>query len=409
MPASSPGELAMIGLMLLASALLATPDDPPPSPADAATLAEYNGRRAKVANTAEAHWKLGLWCEEHGLKAEAEAEFTAVTRLDPKREAAWKRLGFKKHNGRWMSDAQITAGAEQTKANRRWGPALAKLHDRLHDRKIQQAARAELAAIQEPEAVPSIWHVFGTGGAGDQVVAVQLLGQVPTPSSSKLLAILAVFGKTEEVRRLAAETLRGRDPGEFAATMIALLRVPLNYEVRPVAGPGSRGVLFVEGEKVNLQRVYSAPATQFSEQAGNGFKYVLRGHGATLDPYFDAGQTNPVASIASRMLTEAASQRNQGEALKAAVAAEKQLEADIAAVESLNAAIRESNDRVRSVLVAVAGKDLGQDRQEWSRWLADQQGRTQEAPRSAPKRTIQEFVPLAYVPSFTNVFHYRPG
>src|SRR5579859_1188376 len=38
----------------------------------AANLAEYNERRAKSApNKAADQWKLALWCEEKGLKAEA--------------------------------------------------------------------------------------------------------------------------------------------------------------------------------------------------------------------------------------------------------------------------------------------------------------------------------------------------
>ena len=62
----------------------------------AATLAEYNGKRVGLANTADANWKLANWCLEKGLKAEAIAHFTAVTRLDPSREAAWRHLGCKK-------------------------------------------------------------------------------------------------------------------------------------------------------------------------------------------------------------------------------------------------------------------------------------------------------------------------
>jgi hypothetical protein len=47
-----------------------------------ARLAEYNRRRARTPETADAQWELGLWCEQNGLDAEALAHFTAVTRLD---------------------------------------------------------------------------------------------------------------------------------------------------------------------------------------------------------------------------------------------------------------------------------------------------------------------------------------
>ena len=49
----------------------------------AAAMAEYNGRRERTQNTADAQWKLALWCEEKGLKGEAQAHFATVVRLDP--------------------------------------------------------------------------------------------------------------------------------------------------------------------------------------------------------------------------------------------------------------------------------------------------------------------------------------
>ncbi|WP_289445115.1 hypothetical protein, partial [Klebsiella pneumoniae] len=55
----------------------------------AAALAEYNARRARADRTADDQWKLGLWCEQNGLEAEAQAHFTAVVRLDPGHAAAW--------------------------------------------------------------------------------------------------------------------------------------------------------------------------------------------------------------------------------------------------------------------------------------------------------------------------------
>ncbi len=53
-----------------------------------------------------------------------------MTRLDPGRELAWKRLGYKKHEGRWATDAQVAAArAEleaQKQADRTWKPLLEK-------------------------------------------------------------------------------------------------------------------------------------------------------------------------------------------------------------------------------------------------------------------------------------------
>ncbi len=64
-----------------------------------ATLAEYNRRRAHVDNSADSHWKIAMWCEQHGLKPEATAHLMMVVHLDPSRETVWKRLGYRKQGG----------------------------------------------------------------------------------------------------------------------------------------------------------------------------------------------------------------------------------------------------------------------------------------------------------------------
>src|SRR5580700_4518049 len=101
----------MIGSVIVASALLVGQTAAPTQsgnkqkttskPASAVDLqkaeSEYNLLKEKTPMTAAARWKLALWCEEHGLKDIAYVHFGEVISLDPKRDAAWKRLGFKKH------------------------------------------------------------------------------------------------------------------------------------------------------------------------------------------------------------------------------------------------------------------------------------------------------------------------
>ena len=261
----------------------------------AASLARYNSRREKAPNTAEGQWQLAIWCERNGLGPEATAHFTAVTRLDPKREAAWKRLGCKRHQGRWLNDAAIAAekaeAEAQEEADRRWKPLLESWKARLGRPEKRADAERDLLEIVDPRAVPSIWSVFGQD---DQRRAVRLLGQVDAPSASRLLAALAVSGLSEEVRREASETLRRRDPHEFASMLIALFRDPARFEVRPVAGPGSPGVLYVEGERFDVRRFYSPPSPNV-QVAGpyamttdeNGLPVMVVGGGVTrtVTPY----------------------------------------------------------------------------------------------------------------------------
>ena len=147
-----------------------------------AKLAEYNGRRGRAAGTADSHWRLALWCEEVGLDAEAQAHLSSTVRLDPGREAAWKRLGFKKQDGRWVTDAQLAAEKAEAEARKKadqyWKPLLVKWRGWLGDKARRSQAEDALAKVRDPRAVPAVCAVFAGDDATRQVVAVQLLGQI---------------------------------------------------------------------------------------------------------------------------------------------------------------------------------------------------------------------------------------
>src|SRR2546421_71421 len=126
----------MVSALLVGTALLAAaPARDAPAPAD---LAAYEAAQSGAGRDPDAHIRLALWCEAHGLKAEASAHLAAVVRLDPARDAAWKRLGCKKVNGRWLTEAQIAAdkaeAAAQKKADRHWKLLLARWRGWLGDK-----------------------------------------------------------------------------------------------------------------------------------------------------------------------------------------------------------------------------------------------------------------------------------
>ncbi len=114
----------------------AKPPEPKPAPASKLSpdeaLARYNEKRPQTANTPAAQWKLAEWCEQNGLRAEAIAHYSVVVELDPNRTAAWRKLGYKKVQGRWMNDAQIAEETEQAKANKEWSLRLKKIHKDIH-------------------------------------------------------------------------------------------------------------------------------------------------------------------------------------------------------------------------------------------------------------------------------------
>jgi hypothetical protein len=424
----------MIGSVFVASILLVAQIDKPlqfkdrPSTTpDAAVvaadqgqaLAEYNALRAKAPATAAAQWRLGVWCEEHGLKDMAYVHFAEVARLDPRRDAAWRKLGFKKHGGHWTTDEQIAEENEQKKADKVWAPKLRKLHKDIHGTNgatKREVAQSEVDAITDPRAILAVYREFAGGGPSDQNILIQVLGQIDKPMSSQVLALLAVYEKTPEVRRRATESLRDRSADDFLPLLVSLMIDPFKYEVRPVRGPGSPGVLFVEGERFNVSRFYAPPpAPNITPQPGDIISYDQNGMPLISRPVGVLSSSDVKHGVpGSKTLVKETHTETDGyveispyqlalEAQKGAVAAEAQLEADVAMLKSINDDRKRFNDVIMAVAKDATGRDLGRTPKDWRDGLLAKNGSPKRSSQVTSKPTFPEMVPLAYNPTFSPV------
>jgi hypothetical protein len=348
-----------------------------------------------MGNTADAHWKLALWCDEQGLKPEARAHLTAVTQLEPGRDAAWKRLGYKQQSGRWVTEKQIAAekaeSLAQRKADKHWMATLGRLRDDLEIPTKSAEARESLHPVVDPRAVPSVWAVFVTGKSPRHKVAVALLGQIDSPLSTRALALLAVGSPSSEVRSIATQTLRMRDPRDAASLLVALLRDPVldpdpilyRYFVMPVGvlGIGSPGVLFVRGPHYDLLRQYTVDDTQ---------RFVSLGIQDLM----------PSAGYRSAVRTQ---MRRQAVDLIGAVTQILRESAGLVAAARLHVSqVGEFNQRVVQVLSAVIGKDLGRDREAARKWWTEERGYAYEAP---PPEARQDWTASDYKPIYMDIQH----
>ncbi len=374
----------------------------------AKALAKYNGMREKTPQTAAAQWKLGVWCEENGLAAEAQAHFSNVVKIDPKREAAWRKLGYTKVEGRWMTDEQVAEEKEAKKADALWAPGLKKIHKDIHGGggvKRQDEARDALDAVTDPAAVASVYREFAGGGELDQKIMVQVLGQIDKPISSKALAVVAVYGKTPEVRRYATEILRRRNQGDFLDVLVGLMADPLTFEVKAVGGPGSPGILFVEGERFNVRRFYAAPTPpNITPRPGDTIAYDNFGTPSIIRRFGIPHQKSGVPGTKNLVYdTSAVIQYSEGlgilDAQRAAASSQAQLQADVAQIESINEDRGRFNDLVIAVMKDVTGKDRGRTPKKWRDVLALEM-KYAKAPAAKPKATIDEMAPMNYTPLF---------
>jgi hypothetical protein len=360
-------------------------------------MAGYRQKRLAAVKLAPEHVKLGMWCETHGLKAEAQAHFTQAVVLDPYREAAWKHLGYVKHNGRWLSREQVAADRKEETAQRRadryWEPLLKKWRELLRDDKTREQGETELASVTDPRAVPSVTKVFAEGGEPDQQRAVQILGQVEGAAASRALARLAVFSTSHAVRTAAIETLRQRVSGDYAGLLVQAVRSPMSYRVEPVGGPGAPGAMLVETPRFRMLRTYDAPAvwqpsaTFHGVWAGvdpNGLPVVIEGRLLnSLAPALAATPlgTGVVADSRLRALEERTARMIASANLKAA-ASQQMLISDVQAIDEENAITASVNERVTAVLHGAldAPSELKDDENAWNRWWFDKVGYKYDPP-----------------------------
>ena len=210
-----------------------------------ALIREYLKRRVQTPqNKADAQLRLANWCLEQGLNDEAMAHYYLVTRLDPSRDIAWIRLGYKKHKDRWFKPEDLAAqkleADRQKRADVHWKSRLEKLRDGLES-KIEARrlkSQREVYQVNDPRAVPLIARILGNGGEQSQVVAVELLSQVEGPAASFWLTALAITKPSPAIRDRATKALARRDPRDIIGWLVTFIHKPYQYELNAGARSG---------------------------------------------------------------------------------------------------------------------------------------------------------------------------
>jgi Pretoxin HINT domain len=389
-------------------------------PAYRIAMREYLDRRARTADKADAQLKLAAWCDQKGLKAQAATHYEQVIQLDPTRETAWKHLGFKKQGNRWVKPDLAAAAKQeverQKQADKHWKPIVEKLRDDLKSKDAARRARAEraLADIDDPRAVPMIWRLLVAGADGSPMAAIATLNHIDGPSASNALAALAIFSPRADVQRLAAESLIRRDLRDIMTRLIGLIKKPFKYQVRPVGGPGSTGVLFVEGEKFNVQRVYrsmpinpsllpsGAQSLSSAINAFNSSPVSPLSASLRLENQLDfpaASTVDPFDALAAQVRNSAMSSRDAQASIgqlervrQANTTLQQSLAQDVRAIDAINEQINEINRRVLPIVETASGQRLGAEPEKWKGWWTDQLGYALQASEPATKPTFTDFV-----------------
>ena len=245
---------------------------------------------------------------------------------------------------------RTTSRRRRTRSGRQ---RLKKIHKDIHGANGSQEARSGPGrrSTRSRTRGPSCRSTASSAAVAshDQLILIQVLGQIDKPLSSKVLAMLAVYGKTPDVRRRATEILRGRPsrgfprPARRPDDRSAQVRGETRRRPRLAGRPVRRGR---EVQRQPVLRATAAP--NITPQPGDiitydqsGMPVISRPVGcdrmistASRGPGFEdpGAQTNRTSSSTSRSPPPS----SWLEAQRGAVVAEAQLEADVALIKSIN-------------------------------------------------------------------------
>jgi hypothetical protein len=203
-------------------------DEVPARAAKDESLAEYRKMRGKYAETVDGQVALARWCAKHKLEEQARAHWTRVLEFDPDQAEARKGLGFRKLDGRWVGDHDISqtqgAARKASATAATWISRLQKIRDRLADENAakRKKAIADLMALRDPAAADAIDVVFCRATNELALQGIDALKNIHGPETAKVLAWHAIFSAWPEVRQAAAAALQSQEKYDFVPLLLAL-------------------------------------------------------------------------------------------------------------------------------------------------------------------------------------------
>ena len=98
----------MISTILLSGVIVVGFPAQAKATADETDLQAYKRAAAQIGRDPDAHVKLALWCEAHGLSAERTRELTMAVLRDPSHALARGLLGLVAYQGKWQRPEQVS-------------------------------------------------------------------------------------------------------------------------------------------------------------------------------------------------------------------------------------------------------------------------------------------------------------
>ncbi|MCX7703423.1 MAG: HEAT repeat domain-containing protein [Planctomycetota bacterium] len=187
---------------------------------------EYEKRLEGVPkDDAEAYYRLGLWCREKGLKKQSEECLKKAIELEPDHTGARTALGYVRHKGEWvlyeemMKDKGLVLykGRWMTPAERdavifeerqqKWRMDVRRLENDIMDANSVEAEK-KYKEIKDEAALKWLLERLGSSSEKMRLLTVETLCNFDVSRVGDALIESALKDRSDEVRKAAASALR---------------------------------------------------------------------------------------------------------------------------------------------------------------------------------------------------------
>lgn len=199
---------------------------------------------AKGPAAAKSLRDLARWCDKQGWTDRARLHYAQLLSLrnldDAARAEAIEKLDLVAVGGKWLTREELKEHEAEHRAIRdslaKWGPTLVKLRQVIDgpDFTARDRAAKELAAIDDPLAIPALEAVMLTGGTEFQEQVVKSLARFPHFEATEALVRCAVLSDHALARDAAVDALKDRPLHESVPMLLNGLQAPLKAQYRLV-------------------------------------------------------------------------------------------------------------------------------------------------------------------------------
>jgi hypothetical protein len=222
-------------------------------------LVEYDAKAPTFPDTVEGQLACARWCSEMRLSEQRKAHLQRVIELDPENRFARSALGYKQHNGTWLTEKEWLEATGMVKYKSRiMTPQDVELHERARNDELAQdkwfkklewirrqldqdkyqaaEAKDKLLAISDPNAVRAILAAFAKEKqVRVKMYYVEVLGRIATQPALAAIVKYSLEETDEELVVTCFEAIRRHRDWPVVSLYLPALRDPDNDKVQRAA------------------------------------------------------------------------------------------------------------------------------------------------------------------------------